>query len=245
MNSLLIYKILFVCLLILYIHYKNTYIVVCGISGLGNKIRVLLSYMYKARKENKKLIFYWRYEDSTCPEYYNNLFENIPDVEIRTMNKYNIFCYIICNYIGYYEENKEYINHKYNLLLKPIPILYDKINIYKQHLHNNYIACHIRRTDSIGHVSFKHKTDEEYMKFIDSHDNKLKIYIATDNRDTQDLFIKKYGDRLYIKPIIPSDKYRQTSVQDAVIDIYVCAGANYFMGTDGSSFTDTINNIRM
>lgn len=236
------FNILILFLIILYIYYKNKYIVVCGVSGVGNKVRVLLSYLYKARKENKKLIFYWPYEKDVCPEYYNNLFQNIPDVEIRNNNYlYNIDC----NYVGLHEENKDYINAKYYSLLKPIPKLQDKINEYKQNLKNYYISCHIRRTDSIGHSAFKHNTDEDYMNYIDQHDSKLKIYIATDNRDTQDIFIKKYGDRLFIKPIIPSTNVRQTSVQDAIIDIYTCAGANYFMGTEGSSFSDMINYIRL
>jgi hypothetical protein len=72
----------------------------------------------------------------------------------------------------------------------------------------------------------------------------MKIYIATDNKDTQDIFINKYNDRLIIKKIIPSKNLRQTSVQDAVVDIYICAGAKYFMGSIGSSFTDLINYIR-
>jgi len=240
MDKNIFYKILLLFIIILYIQYKRNYIVVCGICGVGNKVRVLLSYLYKARKENKKLIFYWQYEKDACPEYYSNLFQNIPDLIIR-----NDCIYIDCNYIGYDEENKDYIDAKYYSLLKPIPILQNKINEYKQNLNNYYIACHIRRTDSIGGSSFKHSTDEDYMNYIDSYDSNLKIYIATDNRDTQDIFIKKYGDRLFIKPIIPSTNVRQTSVQDAIIDIYTCAGANYFMGTEGSSFSDMIKYIRL
>jgi hypothetical protein len=228
--------------IILYTQYKCKYIVVCGLSGVGNRVRVLLSYLYKARKENKKLIFYWLYEKEVCPEYYNNLFQNIPDLEIRNNNYiYNADC----NYIGLNEENKDYINDKYYLLLKPTPDLQEKINEYKKNLHNYYVSCHIRRTDSINHNAFKHNTDEDYMNYIDKHDSNLKIYIATDNRDTQNIFIKKYGNRLFIKPIIPSNNVRQTSVQDAIIDIYTCAGAKYFMGTEGSSFTDMINYIRL
>jgi len=82
------------------------------------------------------------------------------------------------------------------------------------------------------------------MKFIDNCDPTMKIYIATDNKETQDIFINKYNDRIIIKKIIPSDSLRQTSVQDAVVDIYICAGAKYFMGSIGSSFTDLITYIR-
>jgi hypothetical protein len=83
------------------------------------------------------------------------------------------------------------------------------------------------------------------MNFIDQYNSNIKIYIATDNKETQDIFIKKYNNRIIIKKIKPSEKLRQTSVQDAVVDIYMCAGATYFMGSYGSSFTDLINNLRI
>ena len=82
------------------------------------------------------------------------------------------------------------------------------------------------------------------MKFIDNLDPTMKIYIATDNKNTQDIFYNKYNDRIIMKKIIPSDNLRQTSVQDAVVDIYICAGAKYFMGSIGSSFTDIINYLK-
>ena len=86
--------------------------------------------------------------------------------------------------------------------------------------------------------------DDEYIKFIDQYPKDLRIYIATDNVDTQDKFIDIYGKRMIYKKIFKSEKLRQTSVQDAVKDMYVCAGAKYFMGSPWSSFTDTITEIR-
>ena len=83
------------------------------------------------------------------------------------------------------------------------------------------------------------------MNFIDKCPSTMKIYIATDNKDTQDIFINKYKDRIIIKKIVPSNELRQTSLQDAVVDIYICAGANYFLGSNGSSFSDLINNLRI
>ena len=65
-----------------------------------------------------------------------------------------------------------------------------------------------------------------------------------DNRDTQNTFIKKYGDRFIVKLIEPNNNRRQTSVQDAVVDLFVCVDAKYFLGTFGSSFSDTIYQMR-
>ena len=215
------------------------YITVHAVGGLSNKIRVILSYLYRANKENKKLRVIWQV-DNECPEVYNNLFEDIDNLEVISSSNNH-------DYITWEPDNQDYVNNKYHKLLKPIPQIQNSIDSYKQNLNNSYIACHIRRTDIVifnNYSWYKPKTDQEYMKFIDSCDPTMKIYIATDNKDTQDVFINKYNDRIIIKKIIPSNNLRQTSVQDAVTDIYICAGAKYFMGSIGSSFTDLINYIR-
>ena len=73
----------------------------------------------------------------------------------------------------------------------------------------------------------------------------IKVYIATDNYETQQTFINFYGDRLIYKKIEPSTNLRQTSLQDAVVDMYVCAGAKYFLGSVKSSFSDTITYLQL
>ena len=85
--------------------------------------------------------------------------------------------------------------------------------------------------------------DEEYMEFIDQYPTELNIYIATDCRKTQQKFIDKYGDRLIYKKIEDNENIRQTSLQDAVKDMYVCAGATYFMRSPGT-FSNTIMHLQ-
>ena len=76
-----------------------------------------------------------------------------------------------------------------------------------------------------------------FFKFIDSQPKNIYIYLATDNRKTQDKFIKKYGNRIKInKMIIQNDKVRQTNLEDAIIDLFVCSRAKKFKGSGWSSF---------
>jgi len=245
-----IYILIFIFIIIACISYKKyndyedylnePYITVRAGGGINNRIRVMLSYLYKANKENKKLRIVW-IKDNECPDDYNMLFEPIKNIEIINELIYSN------DYHTWSNENGEYINEKYYKLLKPIPEIKKNIEIFKNLLGVDYITCHIRRTDISMHEGqdwFKPKSDEEYMNFIDQYDPHLNIYIATDNKDTQDVFMKKYGNRLIIKPIIPSDKLRQTSGQDAIVDMYICIDSKYFLGSSGSSFTDTINYMR-
>jgi len=224
-------------------YYLNEpYITVHARSGLSNKIRVMLSYLYRANKENKKLKIIWQI-DEECPELYHNLFQPIENMEVVTTK-------VLTDFTTWEPDNLNYIDNKYHKFLKPIPEIQNRIDLYKQELDSNnlgYISCHIRRTDIVIHQGqswYKPKTDQDYMNFIDQFDSNMKIYLATDNKDTQDIFINKYHDRLVIKKIVPSSNLRQTSVQDALTDIYVCVGAKHFMGSSGSSFTDLIEYLR-
>ena len=238
---ILICIIISVILWLKYIEYENyvnePYITVYAEYGLNNKLQTILSYLYKANQEGKKLKVIWNVHDK-CPDIFENLFKPISNVEfIYTDEKYD--------FKDFREENINYINKEYYKLLQPIDSIQEEINNTKKLLNYEYIACHLRRTDMWDHYWYKtwRHIDEEYMDFIDQYPQELKIYIATDCRDTQQKFIDKYGDRLIYKKIEDNDNIRQTSLQDAVKDMYVCTGAKYFMRSPGT-FSNTIIHLR-
>ena len=72
------------------------------------------------------------------------------------------------------------------------------------------------------------------------------IYLATDNRQTQDIFHNKYKHRIKtIKFINPLQRQlRHSTLEDTIIDIYTCVNATFFKGSGCSSFTDLINDLR-
>ena len=245
---ILIYVVISITVWILinkYEDYRNEpYITVIALAGLCNKLQVLLSYLYKANKEGKKLKLYWN-KTEDCPDEFDNLFESIPNVDIQYIQVKDWEPNNYSDYQNWDKENELYIKDGYYSLLKPIPSIQNEIDIIKQKLGKEYIACHIRRTDALTSSGYKDniKNDEEYINFIDKYPKDLKIYIATDCRDTQKKFIDIYGDRMIYKKIEDNNKLRQTSLQDAVKDIYVCVGAKYFMRSFGS-FSDTIIYLR-
>jgi hypothetical protein len=239
---ILIYIIISVIIWLKYIEYENyinePYITVFVEWGLNNKLQTLLSYLYKANQEGKKLKVIWiiNYE---CPDTFENLFKPIPNVEFIYMDK------IDYDYKTGYKYNDDFIQETYYKLLQPIDSIQQEIDNTKKLLNYEYIACHLRRTDGWNHNTYikDRHTDEEYMDFIDQYPQELKIYIATDCRDTQKKFIDKYGDRLIYKKIEDNDNLRQTSLQDAVKDMYVCADAKYFMRSPGT-FSNAILHLR-
>lgn len=106
------------------------------------------------------------------------------------------------------------------------PKLESKVSNILKTINGKYIAVHISRTDHIklARLNNKYTPDSEFINFIDKHADH-KLYIATDNRQTQDKFIQLYKKRIpYIKPIRIRNKHkRKTSLEDAIIDIYMFA----------------------
>jgi len=256
MSKLLIiaYVIISILIFVTYNHLENyindPYITVIAECGLCNKLQVLLSYLYKANKEGKKLQIYWNISEE-CPDKYEKLFKAIDNVDIKysylTKTNYanNIKNYIYDFKTYWNHEKSNFIKENYYLLLKPLPEIQNEIDNTKLQLGENYIACHIRRTDALKHRDYKKhiKNDTEYINFINQYPKDLKIYIATDCRNTQKKFINLYNDRIIYKKIENNNNLRQTSMQDAVKDIYICVGATYFMKSVGS-FSDTIMILR-
>lgn len=113
-----------------------------------------------------------------------------------------------------------------------------------------YDAIHVRRTDHAHVIPIEAKTwDHEFESFCARREGKP-IYIATDNAATQRHYSRLYGNfwstriETGTEKCMYGDHTRHTSLADSVVDIFMCAEAERFMGTRGSSFTDTINILR-
>jgi hypothetical protein len=130
--------------------------------------------------------------------------------------------------------------------LKLLPHMEQKINGIKSIL-GKYVSVHIRRTDHIELAKSQNLYTEE-QKYIDflNENKEYNIYIATDNLETQSYFYNLFKERIKSIKFINSDKIklRQTSLEEAIIDLYICVYSHKFMGTPYSSYTDTILSIR-
>ena len=112
-----------------------------------------------------------------------------------------------------------------------------------------YVAAHIRRTDhwTAGITEEQQTSDASFERFFERHVASDALFLATDNADTQRRFARRFGSSskpLHHKPIASRVDLRQTEVRDAVIDLFCCAGARVFAGSYGSSFSDTIVQLR-
>ena len=114
-------------------------------------------------------------------------------------------------------------------------------------LENNYISIHIRKTD-LEYYMIKNRNKrilyDDFIKFIKENKGK-KVYLATDNIETQNKFKQMFKRRLYVyKDIEETNNLRQTNLEHAIIDLFICGFSTNFVGTDRSSFSCFINQIR-
>lgn len=216
-------------------------IIIKPTGGLCNYLRVIFSYYEYARKNNSELNVIW-IKSNSCPGYFLDYFEPIPHVNfIKQIDKDVKIDYKGCSTMKNFQPKYDKLKLK-SYIEK---IVFDKLDI----LNKNYISVHIRRTDHMKKQvkNNNHYTDdEEFINFLDKSDNNKNIYIATDNKITYNKFKKKYQNRIKIDyHKTNNNSLRKTSLQDAIIDIYICVYSDDFMGSGWSSFSGVIKSLRM
>jgi len=201
--------------------------------GLGNRIRVVFSYLLIAIEKNAKLAINWK-KDRYCPAHFLDIFAPIPEVDfvkavplIKTSRKADV-------------KQSHYIQTLRLLKPKNIGAIEEKV----REMGERYGAVHIRRTD---HVELARKNGryvglEYFEEFIGKWD---KCFLATDCEKTQRYLMEKYPQVIVWKKIEKRrGELRQTAMEDGVADMWCCRYATEFLGTPFSSFSDTITLLR-
>ena len=205
--------------------------------GLGNKLRVVLSWYQRCAQQGRRLDVCWKTDDA-CPGFFLDWFAPLPNTSFHTVPT-GTYDYVGCST---HPDVPQYVCAALQLR----PHLVDRIRTVIRTM-GQYVAVHVRRTD---HVSLAkqhdcYTTDEAVHAFLDSHPT-LDAYVASDNADTYHALRDRYPLRIPLSyhSVVTNAALRHTYVQDAVVDLYVCAAASEFFGSGWSSFTDTIRQLR-
>ena len=221
-------------------------------SGLCNRLKLIASYKHLSDIKNKDIEMFW-VKSVQCNVLFKDLFKPIPNVNftyLKLKGRTAVRPKNTAIKTDLFPHDKK-IKNKNHLIFKPLDCIMKEIEETKKRIGGEYIACHIRRTDIIT-IQKKYKveppSDEMFEKFIEDHPN-TKVFLATDNKNTQDKFIDKFRDRIFYSIVVSENgstrhPKRTTSIQDAVKDVFLCIGATDFMGTACSSFSRFIENYR-
>lgn len=147
-----------------------------------------------------------------------------------------------CGAVG--TDNAWHANYR---LLRPVRAVQERIDAIRASL-VVYDAMHVRRTDHLAHCNYNRLTpthDGEFIAWAKECANP--IFLATDNVDTRKVMLDAIGPRLVWQGPMEQraiDSERNTSLADAVVDMFVCVHAREFMGSAHSSFSEIIQHIR-
>jgi hypothetical protein len=211
--------------------------------GLCNYLRVIFSYNEYAKHNHAKLMVVWNVT-SECNGNFMDYFEPIPNVRIISVLGGNNPLHTKIYYRGGETHPKFRPNYK-DLSLLPYmeKIIQTRVNI----LRVPYTSIHIRRTDHqrLAKKVNKFTTDNDFIKFIEKYKENGSLYIASDNKKTYDKFKQKYNNLVKFE-YHKSNQYclRHTSLQNAIIDIYMCVHSANFMRSGYSSFSYLILELR-
>jgi hypothetical protein len=207
--------------------------VLIPLGGLGNRLRVILSYLLE--HQNLKVI--WKKDSNVAFQHFLEVFMPIDNISFVESSNDSIIstCVPIGNWFAtdWSKSDGQKLIH----LIKPLPHILSRIEAQPE----ADIAIHARRTDHTQLAKSRglFTSDETFMEFIDSSEGHT-IYIATDNQATLSCFLKRYPDRILSSSNFIHRSLRHTNLEDSVVDWLMCCRAKTFLGSGYSSFSDLI-----
>lgn len=212
--------------------------IVHAFGGLANRLRVVLS--YRAYIHNVDVV--WYPDPEIASAHWSDVFEPLPGVRFLDGVPHDR-ALRTCDPCP--EAPKGWRESYRELALKPeLRAALDAIRTHKP-----YGAIHVRRTDHkdyIGPAGVPETTDSEFIDWINRGPHR--IYLACDNAWSQDRMrdaISVAGSECITHDDVhATTAHRHTTLGHAAVDLFACAGACAFMGSRGSSFSDTIVMLR-
>ena len=225
--------------------------------GLANRIRTLMGYLWLAERNKQELNAYWEIGNA-CNGHFLDIFQpiigvNFVDFDSETKMDFEGQTTFNRIFDGYLKNNNFTANideeqKRMYRKLQPLPRIQEKVNIFcEKNKISTCIGMHIRRTDheDLAKNAQAYSPDDDFIEFIQNNPSRNRVFIATDNKKTQDRFVSLYGDRvIFHTDLTYSTELRKTSLEEALIDILVCIKCRRFKGSGYSSYSDLIHILR-
>jgi len=220
---------------------------VCVMGGLANRIRSVLSW----RSARGPIEVLWARSEGICRAKFTDVFEPLEGVTFTDIGDgpaqdYKGPCDVAPT-CGLAPDAKPGWTESY-CELRPLPHIQARIDELSTKIGDSYHAIHARRTDHVEHARrYGHfTTNEELLAWLSERAGRtLPLYLATDCPDTLAWFRQRCGAWCNTEPKrVNGYDVRAQTLADAVIDIWMCAGAREFRGSWFSSFSETVDVLR-
>jgi hypothetical protein len=147
--------------------------------------------------------------------------------------------------ISYEDYRDKYLEFVSSLQIESkIKLLLDRF--IADHWTENIVGIHIRRTDHVTHFASKPdvaknlSTDEKFFQKIEREISQgvSRFFLATDDLETKVMFENKYpGMFISYCQEFNDSQFRQTSLQDALADLYLLSKTRKLIGSSHSTFS--------
>lgn len=210
------------------------------IGGLCNRLRALLSWP-------RPVTIAWSVDADVAWSHFLDVFEPIPGISFAPASGWDVE-----SWSPYPAAPLSWWRSAYRELVPTGPILRHTRALIGTAA---YDAIHVRRLDHLsnpGNIRDGVSFDEDRFEYFVRTSHRP-IYIAADNFVTQQKYLRLANDRGFVGARVAvesrekaahDDHRRYTDLHDAVLDLWVCSSAVTFVGSPGSSFSDTINVLR-
>lgn len=268
----------------------SNFILTGSFRGLGNRLRVLTTYMMIAAElyNSSNLFCKWIIWKNCflilllvtwdinieCPGHFLEIFQPLENVTFVDPNQFDVLqsfaTYARSPHVTSNKNTIEILKY-HNLSHGPQELHTMKRNYY-QHLKPTYFideiskrfaadynicnlsAMHIRLTDLkrvLEDAHLNYSKTEDFYEFVESRPINEKIFLMTDNRETQLHFLTKYPNRIIIYNIITEEEsksclqheLRCTSLAQMGVELYIAAHAKAFIGSKLSTISETVRYI--
>lgn len=225
--------------------------------GLCNRLRTMLGFYNLALLRGEPLAVCWEV-DEACNGAFQDCFEPVSNTVFVSRGRFDSFMAggddISETFVGQDDAKCVLLKRglpsdlavSYRQCFVPVVTLAVVIN----HLAQSYdlargLGIHVRRTDHVAvaddRVIGGHTKDTEFTAFLNAHGGY--IYLATDNRATQESYIERYEGRVVFNAALSTEGkslQRCSTLEDATVDLFVLSRCGRFMGSRYSSFSDTV-----
>ena len=241
--------------------------------GLCNRLRVVCSYRDEAQQRDGEVLVAWE-PCEECPGRFDDVFAALSGVsfvhDARSARPLQIELGQIANDFHPRIKGNAELEAACLADLQPNADVAAEVKrvVARCGGARSFLAMHVRRTDHYALEIGDFKRNEEFDDFIHRHSQNGDgrdplIYLATDCAFTQRHFAERYADRLLVCERIesavdntsavhydqgdelPQEPLRKTSLRIAVVDLLVCVEAQHFCGSTRSTFSDTIDRLRL
>lgn len=219
--------------------------------GLANRLYEIVSYVAIARRDSRALDIVWS-RDAECPARFSDLFMPLRAPDVRIVADQSHALTRVVPLFGN-RPHPEFDLRQYGPLalhlLAPLKQHTAAIRALLTRLGPAFLAAHMRRTDLPDTGGMAGAVLDAAVAAWACNDSR-RLFVATDNPQSLDVVEQALPRGQVVSQLRAfgaeqRGALRKTSVVAALIDLWVASHAERFVGTPGSTFSTTVEALRV